>query len=603
MREGDTRKLLMQLNKIKRMSREYLQDAVTMLPRTTFIEFFRALDPLHVARDCDPAGTSHISVGMFKMLHMESSIDDWGVRKLYTRLLQRLLMLMDALKSSGHALNVEEYISLLRCAGAASDIMGVKKIWRDLILGPAVVWRNSEVYTEFIKARFLTDPLYTNYQKTTRMVTPRNLHRSRMRLAEGYVRRLDTLHLMLRGKKLRFGLNKDAELVEEQMRLLRGNGPALRLFNRVIVYGILVDENLLCAIMIALGRSGTLHFIGTHILQKQFGIIMSHLTLDERDSQSQAAAQGNTISSGPFRIRPTVRLMRAVVETYGSNGEISIAVQLVEHLSNAYGIPIPPDVWQDLLEWTYIMSTPPATTAWKIAGLYSKIPSPKAVEMIWNAMTSPPYNQVPSFEHYDVLIRSLIGQRSYNQAEALPRMREAVALYHEQCQEYEAAVFEYIQNLRDGISSGATVHRFECARFKKQQMWYDISVWCRTLLKNLRYSLVSPVPNPLVPDFIQEFRPFLKNPVRYPTPTGRVSLVDPVIETFTSMQTGVIEQTLRMKDKKGKWAHLRRHQRKVAVLSSHSLANFNAAKLTDPLSLLAPQQDAFQPVHQRQMPS
>jgi hypothetical protein len=585
------------------MSREDLQDAVTTLPRTTFTEFFRALDPLCVARDCDPAGVSHIPVGMFKMLHMESSMDDWGVRKLYTRLLQRLLVLMDALKTSGRALHAEEYISLLRCAGAASDIIGVKRIWRDLILGPAVAWRNSEVYTEFIKARFLTDPLYTNYRKITRMVTPRNLHRSRMRLIEGRVRRLDTLRLMIRWKKLRFGLNKEADHVEELMRLLRGNGPALSLFRRVILHGYRLDENLLCAIMIALGRSGTLRFIGTHILQKQFGITMSHLTLDERDSQSQATAQRNKISSGPSRIRPTVCLMRAVVETYGSNGEISIAVQLVEHLSNTHGIPIPLDVWQDLMEWTYIMTTPPATTAWKMAGLYAKIPSPKAVDMIWNAMISPPYNQIPSFEHYDVLIRSLIGQRSFDQAQALSRIREAVVLYHDQCQEYEAAVFEYIQLLRNGISSGVTVHRFECARFKKQQMWYNISVWCRTLFKDLRYSLVSPVPNPLVPGFIKEFRPFLKNPIQYKTPTGHVSLVDPAIETFRSVQTGVLELTFRMKDKKGTWAHLRRHQQKVAVLSSHSLADFKPTKLTNPLDLLAPQQDAHQPVHQRPMSS
>ncbi|KAI1827408.1 mitochondrial ATPase expression-domain-containing protein [Xylaria intraflava] len=594
MQEGDTREVLIQLTAIERMGREELQGLVERLPRTTFTEFFRALDPLRVARDCDPIDDSHTPMGMIKMLNMDSSVDEWGVRKLYIRLLSRLLMLMNALSAAGYPLNMEEYISLIRCAGACSDIRGAKTIWEQMITRPPATWQNTEVYTEFIKARFLTEPLYCGYQKTTRMVTPRNLHRSRLRLSRKKNMRLDTLRLVLRGTKRRLGLNKEVDHVEELMRLLRGSTPALKLFRTVTIgRRFRMDESLLCTLMVAIGRSGSLRLIGTEILTKYFGVRTPHRW--PQWTRAENAALGNNFSIGTPRIRPTVRLMRAVVEVYGSNAEISTALRLVEYLSNTYNIPIPTDVWQDILEWTYIMSTPPASTAWKTADWPDKVPSPQAVELIWNAMVGPPYNVVPNFRQYNIIIRSLIGRRAYGQkSEILSHMRAAVALYDEQCREHEAAAFEYAQHLRDKISSSAAILRFERARFKKQRMWYDIADWSRAFLKDLKFSYTSPVPDPLIPDFVREFRPFLKNPIRYATPTGRVSLVDPALETFTFLDDGVIDQVIPMKNDRRKWARLHQRQHKVAVLSSHSLADYKPGMLHNPLNLLAPHRDVFE---------
>ncbi|KAI1435143.1 hypothetical protein GGR50DRAFT_348577 [Xylaria sp. CBS 124048] len=104
-----------------------------------------------------------------------------------------------------------------------------------------------EMYTELIKARFLTESLYTSHEKTFRTVTPRNLHRSRVMLHWCYVARLDTLRLMTRMKKRRFALNKDTDHVEESMRVLRGWHPPVRFFN--IVENVRLfspNEDLLC---------------------------------------------------------------------------------------------------------------------------------------------------------------------------------------------------------------------------------------------------------------------------------------------------------------------------------------------------------------------
>ncbi|KAJ3577282.1 hypothetical protein NPX13_g3287 [Xylaria arbuscula] len=591
MYEGDTRKVLARLRVIERMSPEDVRVAVAAIPRTTFTEFFRALDPLRVARDCDSIGDRYTPVGMYQLLNMTSSMDDYGVRRLYTKLMKRLLMLKRALERAGHTLHLEEYIALIRCAAACSDLTGVGGLWNDLSATPLLAWRNSELYIEYIKARFLTEPLYMGYGKTSRMVTPRNLHRSRFVLFPNQVQKLDYMRVHRRARSLRFGLNKNVEHVEEVMRTLRRHDAAVRLMRTVIAHhSFRTDESLLCALMVALGRAGSLRLIGKGILEKYFGIKSPHPY--ESLPKYRPPIENFRLSSESPRIRPSVRLMRAVVETYGSNAEISIAIQLVEHLSKAYKIPIPPDVWHDLLDWTYIMSSPGASTAWAYASLHVKLPAPQAVEMIWNAMTSPPYNHVPSFRDYNIHIRSLIGRRVDPEL-VLPRMREAILLYKEQCREYEAAALDYTLHLRMGTPPSTVINRVERARYKKEMMWFDISSWCRMLFKHLAYSLDSCIPNPLPQRLIEEFRPFLYNPIKYRTPTGHVSLVDPALETFEPTATGYITQTIPMKNKRREWVQVEQVTETREYLSTHSLAEFKASELRNPLHLLAPSPDAF----------
>jgi hypothetical protein len=593
MRKGDTPRLLALLGTLGRMTQTELEDAAASIPRTTFTEFFRSLDPFHVAETCDPAGTSNITPGMLKMLHLESKADEWGVRKLYSQLLQCLLNLMRALRASGQALHVEEYIMLLRCAGATTDIGAVKTLWDDLRGSPANAWLTAELLVEFTKARFSIEPLYTSHQKTHRMVTPRNLHRSRIVLPRNTVQRLDLLHFRYRPSKYSFGLTRDVPHVEEVQRLFRHDGPSIRLFRYIVYNGYRVNEELICAVMIAFGRAGSLKVVGTEILWNYFGIIPPESeSLDSVPSATPFQDPRRLPPPPKVRLRPTVLLMRAIVETYGSNGEIRLAMHLVRELAIAHKIDIPPDVWQDLLEWTYIMSTPPASTAWKKAGLHAKVPDRGTVENIWHLMTVT-FKVEPGFEDYKVLIRTLIARRRSDPSEALSHMREALKLYHKQCRDYEVAVFRYTQLRRDGGRLSHALHRLHRARFDKEGMWYEISTWCRTLLKSLGSPKTSPLPNPWVPSFIEEFQPFLKNPMQYRTPTGNVSLIDPALEPFISLRSGVIRQRFVMRKRDQGWLELKYGILKTAVISSHALADFRLSVMSNPLKLLAPRPESF----------
>ncbi|KAK6949767.1 hypothetical protein Daesc_008088 [Daldinia eschscholtzii] len=564
----DTRRLLIYLKQISYMEETKLQEVISSIPRTIITELFRAIDPFVVARDADPTDQAHISHGAFQTLSLGATIDVWGVRRVYSQLLRYMLVLLSALKNSGGVLLAEEYGYFLRCAASASDLGGIKWVWHEMIRTNTAEWRHGGLYNEFISARFLTNPSYTSYDKTRRMVTGRSLHQSKFILHWRQVRRLDWLRYQTRLNKLYFGLNKDVAHAEDLVRVMRKNGPAGRIFHFIRRDGIFMDESLACDLMIAFGRAGSLQFVKIVILEHIFGIDMAKITSDTATPINYSLE----FSLPRVRIRPTVLLMKAVVETYGSNSEIGLALQLVKYISETYDIPIPSSVWKDLLEWTYIMSAPPTSTGWKAAHMFSKVPKGEVVELIWDMMVSEPYYVQPSFEHYDILIRSIAGQHRLDKL--LPRMREALELYNFQCQEYEDAVIEYVQMINNGVRISETIHRYQRARFRKATMRYSIQTWCRKFLDSVRaHNPTNPLLVVAVPDFINEFRAFIPNPAIYRTSSGYVSLFDPQRETDRLFFVEEFPLAMQVKNKLGEILYFDTSTRKhVSASTRYTLA-------------------------------
>lgn len=588
---------------------------------------------------------------MYVLLNLESTMDEWGIRKLYLRLLERVTWLTNALMDAGLVLRSEEYRCLMRCAGAAADIATATWAFNLAKHTGELYWRRSDLYCEFIRARFLTEPLYRGYNKALSAVRARDLHRSKVMLPFRRRKYLDRLRLKLRKRTARFGLNKERDYAEDLGRRLRSRRPVLRLFRYICKRGRhMIDERLLCAFIIAFAQNGSLRMIGSHILEDFFGIRVARLNLDHI---TIANPQGNIYAVPRLvatPIRPSVLLMETVAYAYGLNGEIAIAVELIDYISRTHKLPVQLKVWQSLLEWTYISSSPPFSSAWKKANMdASKVPPPGTIEILWSTMTAPPYNIRPGFDQYAVLIRDLLSRNRLEPA--VPYIREARRFYIAQCHEFEDAVFEYVQALRSGLSGvaiSAPLHRYERARFRKQSMWYDLQSWTRRVLLKWRtvgtsvavpealfrpetvMNMSSWISYQMIPDFVREFGPgggqvgnrggpdndvigdgfsddLLPHPVRYRTPTGYVQLVDPCREfvrlvhedsravdvpipvspsKFASLKlspddlivTGAI-------GKAGHNVRLRVLQKRVTVLSRHSLAPMVASRI-DPLTLL-----------------
>ncbi|KAI1803166.1 mitochondrial ATPase expression-domain-containing protein [Daldinia bambusicola] len=549
------------------MEETQLQNALASIPRTTITELFRAVDPVVVAKNADPTDQIYISHGAFQSLNLGATIDIWGVRRLYSQLLRCMLVILSALKATGGILLAEEYVYLLRCAAAASDAGGVKWVWNEMVRTNIADWRHGGLYDEFVSARFLVNPSYTGYDKTRRMVTSRSLHRTKFILHWRQIRRLDWLRYRTRINKLYFGLNKDIAHAEDLMRIMRKPGPAGRIFHFIRREGIFMDESLACNMMVAFGRAGSLRFIKTAILGHIFGIDVNKITSDGTVDPTPPETSSSERGLSWVRVRPGLLLMKAVVETYGSNAEISLALQLVKYISDTYQIPIPSSVWKDLLEWTYIMSAPPTSTAWKIARMFSKSPQGEVVELIWDIMVSEPYCIQPEFGHYDILIRAIIGQHRFGKF--LPYMREALTLYNFQCQEYEEAVIEYVQMVNNGVRISETVHRYQRARAKKATMRYSIQTWCRQFLNSVRsFDPTNPLVVVTVPDFINEFRAFIPNPASYRTSTGYVVLFDPPREVDHLFFAEEFPLSMQVKNKLGEVLYMDAVARKFASVST-----------------------------------
>ncbi len=621
--QQNTRRLLIYLRRISYLPYKVLDRAIESLPRTTFTEFVRALDPNKVTRDADPTVGVNVTAGMFNMLNLESTINDWGIRKIYQRLLQRMLVLMKAMQMTGNRLNSEEYTCLIRCAGVAGDMTAAKSIWREMDRMGDSFWRQGALYTEFMRARFLTEPFSTAHDKTRRMVLPRNLHRSRLLLNNRRLRYLDRLRIKLRSRRLLFGLNWHSEYVEDITRVLRKRKPIDRMFDSVFRNGALPSERLLCTFIVAYARTGSLHRVGSRLLPI-FGIQISQLNRN-------GAEITKTTEGGPFmpglRLRPTVYLMETIVEAYGCNSEILVAFQLINYISQEFRIPVPPSVWLALLEWTHIASSVPFSTMWRAAKMPSKVPPRNAVEMIWNRMMMAPHNVVPRYEHTAVLIRHLIGRRKLGSA--IPHLHRASDIYNQQARGLEQAAFEYVQALRDGAATAATtiLARYESARFRTRAMWYELQSWCHQLLLRWRpivggtggqtsASPYSRFAHSVIPTFVAQFRSgaeggrgeILPNPILYRTPSGYVRIMDPCREFNRSVFVRSLSVNVpfslsrRTVQRRRRIATMMRAdtftattmagtaqrlmtQRRDAVLSTRSLAPLMASRL-EPESLL-----------------
>ncbi|KXJ88927.1 hypothetical protein Micbo1qcDRAFT_166366 [Microdochium bolleyi] len=544
-----------------------------------FTEVFQLLDPVLLASTSDGSRGVHITRGMQTRLNLMGTVDDWGVRKLYPRLLDRLLTLAEAVRAGGYKLNNDEIHCLLRCAGAAGEPGTASQIWQSMVTSQTTESRNAITYTEFIRARFLTDDLYSGWNKQHRVVIPRNLHRSRLLLSRRRVVRLDRLRYSLTINKGLGGTNKSTDHVEDQMRAMRKAGPIQRLFVEVKGKGLPITNRLACAFIVALGRSGSLRFIEREILFKMYGLDIPQLVISGAEGHPKSKPQP---LQDPVKMTPVDarRLMDAVVEAFGSNGEITIALELVERISRLHKTEIHRATWTDLLEWTHVMESRPVSTMWAEAGLQSKIPTSHAVDFIYSKMRSqdPPIEM--GFREYGIMVRAHLGKG--HRHKALSFIREAVGTYREIRRDYEQNGFDYIQSLRDGALSNHTIRRYETSRVLLQTSWYSLQSWCNAYLDKFRP--LSRMDNreaySHIPAFIIEFREFSPNPARYRTPTGFVALTDPASERAETVLVGhrTLGVAYRGVDKDGPSIQPV-VRRKVLVPSRHSLEGQWSSKL------------------------
>ncbi len=252
--KGSTHNLFAWLAKASQRDLELVAD----LPPTTFSEFPALSGPLcreQGAGPCaGPGGRGPDPRAEFTALGQY--VNRYGNRVIPTRLLHFLLAVYELRLRNKHRLALGDVVALIRSAGAASDTAMAKRFWHDSEASGYAPWRRTDTYMEFIKARFLTEPLYTQFDPARFRVRPLNLHKMQTVFSGFEFRRLDTLRWNIELDALhRFGQNTHEPYYAEHLtRIMRRVAPIKKFFTSVALRKHEHDERLLCA---AISGAGT----------------------------------------------------------------------------------------------------------------------------------------------------------------------------------------------------------------------------------------------------------------------------------------------------------------------------------------------------------
>lgn len=524
LRRGDTFKLyLCLLNLVRGHETEKgshaFGEVVASIPATTFSEILRNFDPCKVAEEIDTAPGVNISYGMAVHTPLGELVNKWGVKTLYCRILRRLLAIQFARRKARLLPLMNDYLVLMRCAGATSDHRLAKDIWYSMSGDRLSNFRHSEAYSEFIKARYLADKAYANNDLARLRLRPLDMHRSSL-WVPGSIR-LRLLHLACHitdRRKHRFGSNTHERFFEDSLtRILRMRKPLRKLERTAALRGAYYrNEHFSCTLLKANGRAGRMN-ASNGLLHSNWGVAVKR----DRITGVPAIEGGHTYPPGSARA-PTAALLDAVVHCYCCMGEITLAVRLLVHISQRFNMPVPDSVWSDLLEYTRVMQSKPAAQEWAIAKFPHKGARADQMLEIWSLCTQPPYSFRPGAGDYYNLIRSLV-QKGGPMLRPIEALQQIKPLYDDAVHACEQAWCELMETTQQGVPNHGAFRRYKLLQGRKNHMLFMFHHSIFLILKGIRpgrvddHSAVRAIPK-----LVGEFAQFLPRKVSYFVATGLV---------------------------------------------------------------------------------
>ncbi|KAM4062638.1 mitochondrial ATPase expression domain-containing protein [Hirsutella rhossiliensis] len=491
---------------------------VQQLPATAVSEIVRSLDPV-LNPHLDVAHGLTIGSGETQFTPAASLVDEFGVRTHHGEVLLGMQALLRA--RARQPLAPADYEVMMRCAGAGVDRLSGKRFWTAMTDSGLQDWRTSRTWVEFLKGRFMTEPLYYQFDRTRALTLPRDLHREMKPLSLGTVKRLDRIRLGLNALSHHPWNRDPAQPERDWRRLLRkriGYGSFVKHFYRMIGYGYAVSEEFLCASMVAFSRCGRQNDICTLILEGHYGIrVVRNQELFRWDVEG-----GNDLPADS-PIRPTARLLDAVVDAFGALCNLPLGLDLVQHISQRYSLPIPPETWSNLLRWAYINASAPYRHMREAEPHRDLRPASIRDPLhVWRTMTSEPYNVEPSFDDHCCHVKMLIRIRSF--APAIDTIRnQLVPRYKLLDDEYHKAVLDELLVNDTALTPRPATHRRRQAEVHKDHARYHIARCLHMLLKTASQNAAhrrGRVMRVLVPNLLAEFAEFFPHYVSYRTANG-----------------------------------------------------------------------------------
>jgi len=287
--------------------------------------------------------------------------------------------------------------------------------------------------------------------------------------------------------------------------------------------GVPGNEETFCLMITAMGREGDLDSIA-NILKRVWQIdVGALLAADETSVPSPRSYPEDS----PFY--PSNKLLFTLAHAYGTNDNIPLALRLVDYVSGQYSLPIPIEVWNELFQWTYVLSLTPRVLKRKWVPVQhgkeaGRLP-PQAVSSFWDTMISQPYNAKPTLDMYSRFMSSLAYRQRFGEMQL--RMEEGRALHRAAVREYtrSRAVFHSTRRKSPTWLRDQRARDLAYARLRLAINRQHIRKWVRLLIHHGSRSLYDTEwATHELPKVIKNWMLFLPRVVKYPIRSGDVRL-------------------------------------------------------------------------------
>lgn len=464
-----------------------------------FSEILRCIDPKYfldqytsVFREIGSRSTNLVGGGQI--------LGDEDYYEFCTAFLKQAGQIMNA-RRRRWPLFLSDYKYLLKCARAVGHAKAAEVIWKDMQMpgyNTVQAIPDVEAFNHFLAVKCWQD----------RMI-PKHRHRLRV-IEENFTPRswLIPPHTL---SSHRVGPDRGIK------------AQASALFRQMVEIGVTGNEETFCLMMIALGREGDLNGIAS-ILSRVWNIDVDAIMNDEPGIKPPTAYSPRS----PFF--PSSHLLYSIAHAYGSNNEISTALRLLDYVSRHYSIKISLNVWNELLQWTSIVSinkhlvrkrADEAKPTGREAG---QLP-PEAVSNLWQTMVSEPYNVKPTIQMFDRLISNLAYRQRFGEIQI--RMEEARRVLKAEILELgrKEAAYLAIREQRNKSLIETKARELIYARFRVWRNRQYVKRWVRLLLRRGSRSLrrQDTFTAQDIPNIVQSWIVFMPKQVRYKTATGEVS--------------------------------------------------------------------------------
>jgi hypothetical protein len=475
------------------------------LSNNTFSEVLRCLDP---ERFVGRYLNLHKSIGRSRprYISLQTQNED-GLYQFSVNFMARIRVIIALRRSLGFVLSLPDYKHLLRCAAAVENPKASQAIW--LAMQRDGVELDTECYNYYLSGLLgvgLSNGTQRSHLRVPPDIPPAGPE-GPFKAFKGYY---DNLGVHIKYE-------------------------ATKMFSDMHEGGLIGDERTFCLLMISLARVGDVQGV-KGILRRVWDIDVDDL-MTKNDSDSTLGQPKYFPFGSPFR--PSRNLLFAVAHSFAINNGIPVALRLIDFVSRKYFLPIPNEVWEDLLGLTFALSTPRVTKT-KADEMGLTLLPVETVTNLWAALISEPYNVTPNMAMYDRLIVNLLRRQRFH--EAREHMEHARKLHIKNVYLYRTK--KMIAELQSSLfEEGDDSERLEVVRGSTPYQNYQslqrdktfqhllqnssrqfLNRWCKMFIRMADKVMDIPSFTAVeLPSFVYKFRLFLSPRIEYPIPTGFIS--------------------------------------------------------------------------------